>query len=335
MQLECAIKVTKAKSVSSEATEKNKGSANLLKGNRKHKSGGRATNVEHTFSEQNWGSATSSYFQLVANRESHALQEIVRLAYGVLQDDLDGNSGMDDQANDSLEGEIDACALMLAVFLQWASPYQAIPTTLPPTNFSHSQSHGKLNVEPSCQRLLFAFPHLLPQAAGLHNGFESEAMKLPTSHFSWEGCAVVLALPFVSAPTQVPYAVATYDEYATSLTFSIGAMTFPQAILSSRNSLLMLCDKRSGETLLAYYIVQCSMVRLDLRKRLIFNNSQTRNPLSFPHTRRDTVPQSDREMSGTTEGLNDGEDEDERAGIVDKQPVLAHSEVKLARCHDR
>ncbi|KAI5982905.1 hypothetical protein EDD15DRAFT_2391024 [Pisolithus albus] len=41
------------------------------------------------------------------------------------------------------------------------------------------------------------------------------------------------------------------------------------------------------------------------------------------------------ETSRTTQGLNDGEDEDERAGIVDERPVLAHSDVKLARCHAR
>ncbi|KAI6095577.1 hypothetical protein EDD16DRAFT_1691590 [Pisolithus croceorrhizus] len=39
------------------------------------------------------------------------------------------------------------------------------------------------------------------------------------------------------------------------------------------------------------------------------------------------------ETSGMTEGLNDGEDEDEHADIVDEWPVLAHSDVKLAQCH--
>ncbi|KAI6100074.1 hypothetical protein EDD16DRAFT_1697264 [Pisolithus croceorrhizus] len=39
------------------------------------------------------------------------------------------------------------------------------------------------------------------------------------------------------------------------------------------------------------------------------------------------------ETSGMTEGLNNGEDKDEHAGIVDEQPILAHSDVKLARCH--
>ncbi|KAI6094555.1 hypothetical protein F5141DRAFT_1191766 [Pisolithus sp. B1] len=39
------------------------------------------------------------------------------------------------------------------------------------------------------------------------------------------------------------------------------------------------------------------------------------------------------EMSSTTQGLNDGEDEDECAGIVDEWPMLTHSDVKLALCH--
>ncbi|KAI6019506.1 hypothetical protein BKA83DRAFT_19251 [Pisolithus microcarpus] len=108
--LERAIKLTKSKSVSVEATDKSQGSVNLLKGNRKHKSGRRPANAEHTFSEQNWGSATSSYFQSVANRESHVLQGIVRMAYAILQDDSDRNSSVDDQIEESLEGDIDARA---------------------------------------------------------------------------------------------------------------------------------------------------------------------------------------------------------------------------------
>ncbi|KAI6130712.1 hypothetical protein EDD16DRAFT_1515385 [Pisolithus croceorrhizus] len=44
-------------------------------------------------------------------------------------------------------------------------------------------------------------------------------------------------------------------------------------------------------------------------------------PLSHP---RDSV---------SSQGLNDGEDKDEHAGIVDEQPILTHSDVKLAQCH--
>ncbi|KAI6107418.1 hypothetical protein EV401DRAFT_2077233 [Pisolithus croceorrhizus] len=58
--------------------------------------------------------------------------------------------------------------------------------------------------------------------------------------------------------------------------------------------------------------------------------SHVRDSVSSQDPQHDAVPQSDRETSGTTEGLNNGEDEDEHAGIVDEWPVLAHSDVKLA-----
>ncbi|KAI5981798.1 hypothetical protein EDC04DRAFT_2617152 [Pisolithus marmoratus] len=110
--LEHGIKLMKSKSTSCDATEKGKGSGNLLKASHKQKSGGRPANAECTFLEQNWGSTTSSYFWSVMNCESHVLQGIVRMPYMVLQDNSDGNSSMDDQIEDSLEGEIDAHTLM-------------------------------------------------------------------------------------------------------------------------------------------------------------------------------------------------------------------------------
>ncbi|KAI5981261.1 hypothetical protein EDD15DRAFT_2193745 [Pisolithus albus] len=115
MQLERAIKLMKSKYVSGNAMEKGRAGANLLKGNRKCKSGGRPANAEHTFSEQNWGSATSSYFQSVSNREPHILQGIVRMSHAILQDDSDDNSSVDDLTEDLLEGEVDARALMYVI----------------------------------------------------------------------------------------------------------------------------------------------------------------------------------------------------------------------------
>ncbi|KAI5987199.1 hypothetical protein EDD15DRAFT_2372610 [Pisolithus albus] len=41
------------------------------------------------------------------------------------------------------------------------------------------------------------------------------------------------------------------------------------------------------------------------------------------------------QTSGTSQHSNDVEDEDEHAGIIDERPALAHSDVKLARCHAR
>ncbi|KAI6158857.1 hypothetical protein EDD17DRAFT_1511796 [Pisolithus thermaeus] len=112
MKLKCTIKLMKSKSISADATEKGKGSMNLPRSNHKAKPHGRPANAEHSFSEQNWGSVTSSYFQSVANHKSHILQGIIRMAHAILQDESDGNSSADDQIKNSLEGEIDACALM-------------------------------------------------------------------------------------------------------------------------------------------------------------------------------------------------------------------------------
>ncbi|KAI6099269.1 hypothetical protein EDD16DRAFT_1526938 [Pisolithus croceorrhizus] len=115
MQLEHAIKLMKSKSVSSNAMEKGRGGANLLKGNHKCKSGGRPVNAEHTFSKQSWGSTTSSYFQLVSNHEPHILKGIIQMSHAILQDDLDDNSSVDDLTEDFLEGQVDAWALMCVV----------------------------------------------------------------------------------------------------------------------------------------------------------------------------------------------------------------------------
>ncbi|KAI5983568.1 hypothetical protein EDC04DRAFT_2616118 [Pisolithus marmoratus] len=73
MKLECTIKLMKSKSISADATEKGKS---------------------------------------VANCKSHILQGIVRMAHAILQDELDGNSSADDEIENLLEGEVDACALM-------------------------------------------------------------------------------------------------------------------------------------------------------------------------------------------------------------------------------
>ncbi|KAI5990337.1 hypothetical protein EDC04DRAFT_2614188 [Pisolithus marmoratus] len=115
--LKHAIKQVKSKAVSTDAMGKGWGGTNFLKSNHKHKSGGRPANAEHTFSEQNWGSATSSYFRSVMNCESHILQGIVRTAYAVLQDDSDDNSSIEDQTEELLEGEVDAHALMYTSML--------------------------------------------------------------------------------------------------------------------------------------------------------------------------------------------------------------------------
>ncbi|KAI6018514.1 hypothetical protein BKA83DRAFT_4127718 [Pisolithus microcarpus] len=84
---------------------------------RECKSGRRPVNAEHTFSEQNWGSTTSSYFQSVANCKPHILQGIVQISHAILQDDSDDNSSVDDPTEDLLEGEVDAWVLMLSS--QW------------------------------------------------------------------------------------------------------------------------------------------------------------------------------------------------------------------------
>ncbi|KAI6019110.1 hypothetical protein EDC04DRAFT_2607628 [Pisolithus marmoratus] len=110
--LEHAIKQVKSQAVSTDAMGKGQGGTNFLKSNHKHKSSGRPANAEHTFLEQNWGSTTSSYFQSITNRGSHILQGIVRMAYAVLQDNLDDNSSMEDQTEELLEGEVDAHVLM-------------------------------------------------------------------------------------------------------------------------------------------------------------------------------------------------------------------------------
>ncbi|KAI5995418.1 hypothetical protein EDD15DRAFT_2195444 [Pisolithus albus] len=41
------------------------------------------------------------------------------------------------------------------------------------------------------------------------------------------------------------------------------------------------------------------------------------------------------QTSGASQHFDDVEDEDEHAGIIDERPALAHSDVKLARCHAR
>ena len=65
-------------------------------------------NVDQPFSEQLWGLATTNYFQSIVKRTPAALQDIVGLARAVLQEDGDGDSSGDD----SVEGEVDARALM-------------------------------------------------------------------------------------------------------------------------------------------------------------------------------------------------------------------------------
>ncbi|KAI5985780.1 hypothetical protein EDD15DRAFT_2390119 [Pisolithus albus] len=42
-----------------------------------------------------------------------------------------------------------------------------------------------------------------------------------------------------------------------------------------------------------------------------------------------------RSSNGASQHFDDVEDEDEHAGIIDERPALAHSDVKLARCHAR
>ncbi|KAI5986658.1 hypothetical protein EDD15DRAFT_2174768, partial [Pisolithus albus] len=41
------------------------------------------------------------------------------------------------------------------------------------------------------------------------------------------------------------------------------------------------------------------------------------------------------QTSGASQHFDDVEDEDEHAGIIDERPALAHSDVKLARCHGK
>ncbi|KAI5980898.1 hypothetical protein EDD15DRAFT_2204812 [Pisolithus albus] len=53
-------------------------------------------------------------------------------------------------------------------------------------------------------------------------------------------------------------------------------------------------------------------------------------PISRPRENVLQGPQS----NGTSQHFDDMEDEHEHAGVVDDRPVLAHSDVKLARCHD-
>ena len=68
--------------------------------------------VEHAFSEQHWGTATSSYSQLVARWTPQALQDIVRMAHAVLQDNCDGDSSVDNQSEGSVEGDVNSCGFM-------------------------------------------------------------------------------------------------------------------------------------------------------------------------------------------------------------------------------
>ncbi|KAI6011395.1 hypothetical protein BKA83DRAFT_4131947 [Pisolithus microcarpus] len=130
--LERAIKQVKSKFISTDAMGKGRGGTNFLKANHKHKSSGRPANAEHTFLEQNWGSATSSYFQSIVNHESHVLQGIVWMAYAVLQDDSDDNSSVEDQTEELLEGEVDACALMCKSSISFVCCTNVLAETRPP-----------------------------------------------------------------------------------------------------------------------------------------------------------------------------------------------------------
>ena len=66
-------------------------------------------------------------------------------------------------------------------------------------------------------------------------------------------------------------------------------------------------------------------------------------PMSRNSHQRENVPErtlrADRDGGDGTQGGDDGQDndlmreEDEGAGIVDERPLLAHSDVKLARSH--
>jgi len=67
---------------------------------------------ENAFSEQHWGTATSSYYQSVVRRTPQALQDIVGMARAVLQDDCDGDSSADDQGEGSVEGDVDSRGFM-------------------------------------------------------------------------------------------------------------------------------------------------------------------------------------------------------------------------------
>ncbi|KAI6033974.1 hypothetical protein BKA83DRAFT_4121280 [Pisolithus microcarpus] len=62
-------------------------------------------------------------------------------------------------------------------------------------------------------------------------------------------------------------------------------------------------------------------------------SSHSRGTVSSQDPRHHTVLSSKRETSSTVQGLNNGEDKDEHAGIVDEWPVLTHSDMKLAQCH--
>ena len=88
-QLEHAIKIRKAPL---DVTDMAKGAVNLFKGTRKQNKMSKKGSAEHAFSEQHWGTATSSYFQLVARQTPQALQDIVGMACAVLQDNCDGDS---------------------------------------------------------------------------------------------------------------------------------------------------------------------------------------------------------------------------------------------------
>ncbi|KAI6101116.1 hypothetical protein EDD16DRAFT_1716689 [Pisolithus croceorrhizus] len=77
-------------------------------------------------------------------------------------------------------------------------------------------------------------------------------------------------------------------------------------------------------------LTQLAAACADFEARGMLLLSHMRDSVSSQDLQHDAVPQSDRETSSTTEGLNNGEDEDEHAGIVDEWPVLAHSDVKLA-----
>lgn len=90
-----------------------RGATSLLKRARKQKKSSKKGTIAELppFSEQLWGTVTSSYFQSISRRTPQALQDIVALAQAVLQEDCDSDSSGDDQGEGS-EGEADLRALM-------------------------------------------------------------------------------------------------------------------------------------------------------------------------------------------------------------------------------